>query len=60
MEADDNDVEKLVMELLKDVDDSRREGIGLYPVYLNPDLELSQAKLKFPKDKFSVISQLKK
>jgi HEAT repeat protein len=50
IDADDFDVEELVMKLKNDMDKKRRKRLSKIPVYLSPDLKLSQAKMNLLKD----------
>jgi HEAT repeat protein len=55
IDADDYEVEKLVMSLINDMDDQRRERLPEIPVYLSPGLKISQAKMNLLKDNFKSI-----
>jgi HEAT repeat protein len=52
IDADDYEVEKLVMTLRNDMDDERRERLPEIPVYLSHRLELSPSKMNLLKDNF--------
>lgn len=54
-DADDFDVEELVMKLRNDPDNKRRKRLSQIPVYLSPGLELSLAKINLLKDTFKNI-----
>jgi len=53
-EADDFDVEELVMKLKNDPDNKRRKRLPKIPVYLSPNLKLSQAKMNLLNDNFKI------
>jgi hypothetical protein len=53
-DANDYEVEKLVMQLRNDMDDQRRKRLPDTPVYLSPDLKLSRAKMNLLEDNFKI------
>lgn len=53
-DADDYEVEELVMKLRNDMDKKRRKRLPKKPVYLSPNLKLSQAKMNLLKDNLQV------
>ena len=53
-DANDFEVERLVMKLRNDMDDYRRKRLHLIPVYLSPGLKLSQAKMNLLNDNFKI------
>jgi hypothetical protein len=53
-DADDFEVEELVLKLRNDMDDERRERLRETPFYLTPGLDLSPAKMNLLKDNFLV------
>lgn len=54
IDADDYDVEKFVLKMMDDMDDTRRNGYGNIPAYLSPGLSLSPAKLNLLQDHFDL------
>jgi hypothetical protein len=52
--ADDFDVERLLMKLKNDMDKKRRKRMPQIPVYLSPGLELSPGKMNMLKDNLKV------
>jgi HEAT repeat protein len=54
IDADDYEVEKLVMTLMNDMDDQRRKRLPKIPVYLSHQLKISQAKMNLLKDNFTI------
>lgn len=54
--ANDFDVEELVMKLKNDMDKKRRKRLPSIPVYLSPGLKLSQAKMNLLNDNFEIVN----
>jgi HEAT repeat protein len=53
-DAEDFEVEELVMMLKNDPDDKRRKHLPKIPVYLSPNLKLSRAKMNMLNDNFKI------
>jgi HEAT repeat protein len=57
IDADDYEVERLVMKMKNDRDNERRKRLNSIPVILNEELTLSQAKINLLRDTFDVRKQ---
>lgn len=60
VDADDFDIEELVMKLRNDADKRRRRGYRALPVYLRAEHQLSQSKLNLLKDSCNSVNPLPK
>lgn len=58
-DADDYDVEVLVMKLINDMDKKRRKRLRKIPVYLSPNIKLSQSKMNLLNDNFKIVKWIK-
>ncbi len=56
-DAGDFDIEELVMKLMNDRDDKRRERLPGIPFYLSPGITLSQSKINLLKDNFKTVKR---
>jgi hypothetical protein len=55
IDANDFDVEELVMKLKNDMDNKRRKRLHKTPVYLSPGLKISRAKMNLLNDNFKIV-----
>ena len=54
IDADEYEIEKLIMKLKNDMDDQRRKRLPEIPVFLSPQLKLSPSKMNLLKDNFQI------
>ena len=57
IDANDFDIDELVMKLRNDMDDKRRKSYKSLPVYLSTELQISQAKMNMIKDTFGRVEK---